>query len=63
MGIFDRYDRCYREGVEIGFCQKGKPCPGEYPHPGKIKNDCLRCNHLSGNVYKKTFLKRKDDVK
>jgi hypothetical protein len=27
--IFDKYDRCYEEGIRIGFCRKGERCRGE----------------------------------
>lgn len=43
MGVFEKYNRCYREGLEIGFCEKGKPCRGEEPRPRVVKKECLQC--------------------
>lgn len=55
--IFDKYDRCYEEGVEIGFCKNGEKCGGEFPRPNMIKKECLRCPHLSTDTYRKELLK------
>ena len=45
--IFDKYDRCYEEGITIGFCRQGERRHGEELSPGRIKRDCYRCNHFS----------------
>ena len=49
MKLFDKYDKCFNEGLEIGFCKEGEPCRGEYSHPNKIKIECLKCPYIKAD--------------
>ena len=53
--IFDKYDKCFNESVEIGFCKEGEPCRGEFTHPNKIKVNCLKCPYLNARTAKKKY--------
>lgn len=56
--IFDKYDKCYKEGVEIGFIRKDEQCSGEFTHPNKIKVDCLKCPYLNTRTARKEYEKK-----
>lgn len=43
---FNRYLKCYRDSVEIGFVEKDRPCHGEEIHPRKTKKDCFKCPYF-----------------
>lgn len=57
MKLFNKYDKCFNEGVEIGFCKEGEPCRGEYPHPNKIKVECLKCPYVVANAIRKELFR------
>lgn len=44
---FNRYLKCYREGVKMGFVKENnRPCYGEQLHPGRVKKDCYNCPYF-----------------
>ena len=57
MRIFDKFDRCFQENLETGFCKEGEPCRGEYLYHDKIMVKCLRCPYLDAKTARKDFLK------
>lgn len=43
MGLYDKYENCYKYCVEIGLIQDGARCQGNERHPRKVDTQCLRC--------------------
>ena len=61
--IFDKFSRCYQEGIDIGFVQIDKidsngkkyykKCPGEEFSPGKLVKRCMSCPYLDNKLLRK----------
>ena len=64
--IYDKFSRCYKEGIDIGFVpedfvdEHGKKhykwCPGEEYSPGHMIKKCFSCPYLD----KKNCKERKE---
>ena len=59
--IFDKYHKCYRESIEIGFVIAGLQCKGEEIFPMRLKKDCLSCPYLE-NSKARYFLNNKNKI-